>query len=343
MDVMQHGRFGHRPVRLVLPRRYFDVDPAVLTTYLPLFMAAPIDPMRDLVHLSKRRHGMNEKAFTYIFLYLEEISRLNISDTLNQSLEKFWKRYRQHDKGYGGWGYKRIGQLFYALCDTLSRDMFGCNAEIAGIMSNFFARHCDELMRHDPMAALGMALALQDLPLPATNALACILQHKDGAYRIFRDLETLQRRGEGGLVTPEALATIEALLSLDDHRLKSGSLVPVRQQSSSVKLYDQLGRAQKYIKGSRMTTRQLQQLCLAAPERLLVKRGSSRHEWDEENEFLDLDDELSSDDEGDHHFGRRRRRGYGRALPFDEGFGDPRRLGVYPMGGPMDQRRRALM
>ena len=330
---MRRGPYGPRTIPVILRNRRFEVDMEVLLTYLPCAGRRLREPILDFSYLQGREGRLNEKALTYIFEYLEEISHYNISNALIHSLERLWEKHHRHAKAYGGPGYKTLGELFHQMCEVLNPKSLGCNVEIAGILSDYLTRHCDDIMRSDPLVAFSMVVSLQYLQAPTNNALTFIMQHKNGGWKLVQELRRLQQIYGPNTVSSEAIANLEVLASLDEQRLvqmRDGRHFP------SARLQDAVGMVPRLIRADDLHRSQVQEMLERRPDRVLVQMSGTLGDMNENGRF-DPDDDYSSEDEEDYRLARPHRRTFPGRMPLDAGLRRPRGLedGLMPrrMGG----------
>ena len=329
----RRGPYGPRTVPVILRSRRFEVDTEVLDAYLPYVRRRLRQPILDFSYLHGREGRLNEKALTYVFEHLEEISHYNISNALIRSLERIWKQHHRQAKAYAGNGYKKVGELFYQMCEMLSPKVLGCNVEIAGILSDYLTRHCDDIMRSDPLVAFSMVVSLQYLPVPTNNALTFIMQHKNGGWKLVQELRRLRQIYGPDTVSSDAIATLEVLASLDEQRLTQlcgGRHFP------STRLQGAVGMVPRLIRADDLHPSQVQQILARRPDRVLIQMSGASGDMNEDGR-LDSDDESSSEDEQGYRLARPYRRAFPERMPLDVGVGRPRGLedGLMPrrMGG----------
>ena len=117
-------------------------------------------------------------AMSYLFTHLREIESHGTSTALLDSLEDLWKEDRQRHL-HGMQGSVRTPQVFAALAQILRPEIFGCCETIFSLMSTFFTRHCEEIMRSKSPQWITYVKALDLMdggdPMPY---LCCLAQHQ---------------------------------------------------------------------------------------------------------------------------------------------------------------------
>ncbi|MCJ1392604.1 hypothetical protein MMC18_005474 [Xylographa bjoerkii] len=163
---MTWPRHGPQTIEIHLPGKRFRIRRDVLETHLPGLHLQPHIHPRSL-----HRHwdSAKEKAHTYLFTHLSELSHHGTSAALLHSLETSFQSRPLHHHDPTCEIFNRLGYL-------LRRDFLNGHPALLSPLLTFFTRHCAAICRrnsHDGIMYLG---TLACLPLALDDALACIAQ-----------------------------------------------------------------------------------------------------------------------------------------------------------------------
>lgn len=176
---MQEHSYSHERIHIRLPNKGIVIDWRIVDQHLPnLITNFTRSQVVDLRNDPLFRNSCSRTAVSYLCTHLKEIESVGGSTALLDSLEDLWKRDRQ---GYLRGVQSSIStlQVFTALAQLLSADVFGCCETIFSLMSAFFTRHCEEIMRSNSPQWIQYVNALDVMDNgDSMPYLSCLLQHQ---------------------------------------------------------------------------------------------------------------------------------------------------------------------
>ena len=143
----EHG-YSHQRIHIRIPNKNIAINWRIVDQRLPnLITNYSRGQVVDLRSGPLFRGSRSRKAaVSYLFTHLKEIEAVGGSTALLDSLEDLWKRDRQwHQQGVRN--SMSTLQVFTALAQMLRPEVFGCCETIFSLLSAFFTRHCEEIMR----------------------------------------------------------------------------------------------------------------------------------------------------------------------------------------------------
>lgn len=188
---MPRNNHRHERIHIQIHKSCIVIDWRVVEQCLPT-LASNFGRISflDLRTHSLFRGSHTRTAFSYLSTHLREIEQCGTSTALLDALEDLWKKDRQW-RQRGVQSSISILQVFTALAQILSPEVFGCCETIFTLMSTFFTRHCEEIMRSTSPQWLAYVRALDLMdggdPMPY---ISCLVQHQ-------RDVAPLIRRACG--------------------------------------------------------------------------------------------------------------------------------------------------